>query len=123
MQGYTSSRAHLVDEMHRFDVLLNLHIARQRCDQARASFNEFRGLFLAEDEIDLLVGATPRQPEQPGAPEADAERLLSPVLAQLDRQIAQKTSVALEHGVHLALRRYMQKAESGPDLATALRVL
>jgi SpoVK/Ycf46/Vps4 family AAA+-type ATPase len=121
MQGYTSSRAHLVDAMHRFDVLLNLHIARQRCDQAHASFNEFRGLFLAEDDIDLLVGATPQQPGRPSTPEAGAVHMLSPVVAQLDRDIAQKTTLALEHGVHLALPRLVRLFQLTPfDVDTLL---
>ena len=121
MEGYKSSRAHLCDEMRRLDVLLNLHIARQRCDQTRASFNEFRGLFLAEDEIDLLVGATPRHPGRPSTPETDAERRLSPVIAQLDHQIAQKTSLALEHCVHLALPRLVRLFQLTPfDVDTLL---
>ena len=43
MQGYRNSREHVFDELHRLDLLLNVHIARQRRDPLYASFDQFRG--------------------------------------------------------------------------------
>ncbi|RPJ63046.1 MAG: hypothetical protein EHM23_02220, partial [Acidobacteria bacterium] len=57
MKIYQESREHLFDELRRLDLLLNLHAARQRIDPGRADFNQFRGLFISEEEIDLLLGA------------------------------------------------------------------
>jgi SpoVK/Ycf46/Vps4 family AAA+-type ATPase len=55
MECYTNSREHLFDELHRIDLMLNAQVARQRRDPAFAGFNEFRGLFISEEEIDVML--------------------------------------------------------------------
>nr|MDQ3806305.1 hypothetical protein [Acidobacteriota bacterium] len=62
MQAYRDSPEHLFDELRRLDLLLNLRVARLRSDPAFAGFTEFRGLFIAEGEIDAVLrpeGAPP----------------------------------------------------------------
>jgi hypothetical protein len=124
MQGYSSSRAHIYDEMQRLDALLHLYIARQRCDPARADFNEFRGLFLSEDEIDRLIVTTPPHPVGERTPEDDIVSALAPLITQLDHQIARKTAMARQQGVHLALPRLVQLFQLTPfDIDTLLLCL
>ena len=55
MAAYRTSCEHLFEELRRLDLVLNLQVARQRSDPGGPHFNEFRGLFIAEDEIDQLV--------------------------------------------------------------------
>ena len=54
MSAYRNSREHLFEELRRLDLVLNLAVARQRRDPTLAGFNEFRGLFISEDEIDVV---------------------------------------------------------------------
>jgi SpoVK/Ycf46/Vps4 family AAA+-type ATPase len=124
MQGYSSSRAHIYDEMQRLDALLHLYISRQRCDPARADFNEFRGLFLSEDEIDRLIVTTPPHPVGERTPEDNIVSALAPLITQLDHQIARKTAMAQQQGVHLALPRLVQLFQLTPfDIDTLLLCL
>src|SRR5262245_33668587 len=107
MQGYRNSQEHLFDELHCLDMLLNVHIARQRRDPLYTNFDQFRGVCISEEEIDQL---TVRRQVTPGcAAHAVAEVApLCAAIADLQQQIARKTAVALEHGVHLALPHLAQ---------------
>src|SRR3954471_12247783 len=58
MTAYRNSREHLFEELRRLDLVLSLAVARQRHDPTLAGFNEFRGLFISEDEIDNLLAGT-----------------------------------------------------------------
>ncbi len=115
MQAYRDSREHLFEELHRLDLVLNLQVARQRRDPAYTGFDEFRGLFISEAEIDGLLGEN-RQLPPPHAAEV-GEFALQPLLAaieQLERQIAWKTRAALEQGVMLALPLLAQLFQLAP---------
>src|ERR1044072_1874449 len=80
MSAYRNSREHLFDELRRLDLVLNLAVARQRRDPTLVGFNEFRGLFISEDEIDrLLAGADGRAAEPAPQDDAEGEKIDDPV--------------------------------------------
>ena len=121
MEGYRDSQEHVFDELRRIDLLLNAQIVRQRCDPVHAGFNEFRGLFLSEEEIDLLIG------ERKNALQNETDNIASELddlgkaIAQLESLIASKTATALEQGVHLALPRLIRLFNLTPfDVNTLL---
>ncbi|HEX8475986.1 MAG TPA: AAA family ATPase [Pyrinomonadaceae bacterium] len=107
---YHDSRQHLFEELRRLDLLLNLHIARRRRDAARAGFDEFRGLFISEDEIDILLARQHQHHDEPqsDAPDAnnnDAETaVLAATIEHLEKQIAAKTAASLRQGIRLPLQ-------------------
>lgn len=108
MQGYRNSQEHLFAELQRLDVLLNIHIMRQQRDPMYTNFNEFRGLFISKEEIDLLVGKNQQKPtDEPDKDALEVQTLFS-TITQLQDQITQKIVTAIKDGVHLSLVRLAQ---------------
>ncbi len=103
MESYRDGRQHLFDELGRLDLLLNVQIARQRRDPAYANFNEFRGLFISEEEIDLLADKAQCIPEVGSAEDEPEIQDLLATIEQREQEIARKTSLALEQEVYLPL--------------------
>src|SRR5215218_10216342 len=103
MSAYRNSREHLFEELRRLDLVLNLAVARQRRDPTLTGFNEFRGLFISEDEIDRLLaggGAAERAPQ-------DAAELgkLQEAVERAGQRTAALVAEAAGRGVSLALER------------------
>ena len=103
MSAYRNSREHLFEELRRLDLVLNLAVARQRRDPTLAGFNEFRGLFISEDEIDsLLAGGRAAGPASPD----DAEALkLEEAVERAGQRTAALVAESSRRGVSLALER------------------
>jgi SpoVK/Ycf46/Vps4 family AAA+-type ATPase len=99
MQAYSDSREHLFDELRRLDLLLNLGVARLRSDPAFASFNEFRGLFIAEDEIDAVLGG-----RRGGAPNAE-EAAIVEAIRRAEESVAARVAATVAAGTRLSLFR------------------
>ena len=108
MQGYRNSQEHIFEELHRLDLLLNRQVARQRNDPTYAGFNEFRGLFISDEEIDLLVGSKQSKPESDAAQGEAEMRRLCAAITQLEQRIATRAEAAVAQGVHLALPHLVQ---------------
>jgi hypothetical protein len=87
MTGYRDSREHLFDELRRIDLLLNAQVARQRRAPAFAGFNEFRGLFISETEIDAALNGGQSAPAGPREDDAEVAALQLAV-ARLEAEIA-----------------------------------
>jgi SpoVK/Ycf46/Vps4 family AAA+-type ATPase len=103
MTAYRNSREHLFEELRRLDLVLNLAVARQRHDPTLAGFNEFRGLFISEDEIDnLLAGARPTGDAQP---EENETLKLQEAIERAAGRTAAAVEGAARRGVGLALER------------------
>ncbi len=102
MNSYLNSREHLFDELRRLDLLLNIQVERVRRDPARQHFDQFRGLFIAENEIDSLCG---------DACSTLGDTLPEPSQTQLqairavEKRIAAHTTEALAQGMELSLPR------------------
>jgi SpoVK/Ycf46/Vps4 family AAA+-type ATPase len=122
MQGYRNSREHVFEELRRLDLLLNGQVARQRHDPTYAGFNEFRGLFISDEEIDLIVGQKKSESESDAARgEAEMSRLFA-AIAQLEHRIAIQTEAAVAQGVHLSLSRVVRLFHLTPFDVGALLV-
>jgi AAA+ superfamily predicted ATPase len=109
MEGYADVRAHVFDELHRLDLLLQLRVAHARRDPSRAAFDQFHGLFLSEEEIDAIVAPAGREP---ASPPDDAETLRR--IAAQERLIAERIVATPESGAALPLLRMTQLFELSP---------
>ena len=96
---------HLLDALHRLDVLLELRVLKFRQQHQLAEPREFRGLYIADEEIAAALqspaAAAGQQPmsEQ----EAQLEQELHSRLAELSQQIYYKTAASLRNGTVLYL--------------------
>jgi hypothetical protein len=99
-RGYASGREHLFDELRRLDLLLNLQVARQRRDPAFANFDQFRGVFISDAEIDRLVERG--SGHRPAAP-SKADEGLTRSIAGLVQEISGRAAEAMRAGVRLPL--------------------
>ena len=122
MPAYRNSREHLFEELYRLDLLLNVQIARRRRDPANAGFDEFRGLFISEQEIDQLVDGVRQSTPGPVTDDAAEIRSLQSAIQQREQQMAEKTKTALTEGVHLSLPRLAQLFNLAPFDVDALLV-
>ena len=104
MSAYRNSREHLFEELRRLDLVLNLAVGRRRRDPAHAGFNEFRGLFISEEEINNLL-ASSRQASPP-PPQADDEvERLSEAVGRAEGRCAALVAESKRRGAGLALER------------------
>ena len=100
MEYYRNSREHLFEELHRIDLMLNAQVARQRRDPVFAGFNEFRGLFISEEEIDLMLTEKNNRADDAKG-EADIAALRAGI-ERLEMTIARKTTATTkEHDLPL----------------------
>ncbi|RPJ61098.1 MAG: ATP-binding protein [Acidobacteria bacterium] len=121
MKIYQESREHLFDELRRLDLLLNLHAARQRIDPGRADFNQFRGLFISEEEIDLLLGA--KRSGKVALPKDAAEsRATERRMRRLQLRIRARVAASLRAGVRLSLPRLARLFRLSPFDVDALLI-
>lgn len=107
MQGYRNSLEHICDELRRLDLMLHVQVMRRRHDPVYANFNEFRGLFISEEEIDLMIGRERNDPESAAA-RGESEQMILTAIEQLEDQIAGKVLASQNQGVFLSLVRLAQ---------------
>ena len=120
MPVYRTSSEHLFEELRRLDLILNLEIARQRADPQAVRFNEFRGLFIAEDEIDPFVD----EKAERRLPDKELEARLSSLaqeIARAERTITENVAESHTAGLQLALPQLARLFELSPfDIDTLL---
>ncbi|HKS28225.1 MAG TPA: AAA family ATPase [Pyrinomonadaceae bacterium] len=126
-EPYADSREHLFDELRRLDLMLNLRVARQRQDPSFAGFNEFRGLFITEDEVDFITGRKGRDADldasRNGQHEAELNALAE-AIEQMERSIAMRTTATLRAGRQLSLLNLAELFQLAPfDLDVLLLCL
>ena len=105
MSAYRNSREHLFEELRRLDLVLNLAVARQRRDPTLTGFNEFRGLFISEDEIDRLLTGASGQPAEHASQEDEETSKLQEAVERAARRSAALVAESSKRGVSLALER------------------
>jgi SpoVK/Ycf46/Vps4 family AAA+-type ATPase len=103
MQGYRNSLEHLFDELRRLDLMLHVQVMRRRHDPAYVNFNEFRGLFISEEEIDLIAGRKKDELESNTVQDESEMRMILSAIEQLEEKIARKSLAAQGQGVCLSL--------------------
>jgi hypothetical protein len=56
MEGYANSLAHLVEELQRFDLRIRFQVQQVR-RKVPGTTHEFKGCYIAEEEIDAILAA------------------------------------------------------------------
>jgi AAA+ superfamily predicted ATPase len=102
--AFASSRQHLLAELERIDLLIAAEVARAR--RLHASDEQFRGLYISEEEVDALLRRPVGQPRWAGAAPADAEP--RPGLDEISRVNRARRDESVRRGVELRLDRLQQ---------------
>jgi len=100
MRGFENSMAHLMAEIERMDLRIRMQILRWRERIGQAADDEFRGLYISEQEMDSLLATGP----VPSAPETSS--LASPLsrsLQRIEAEIAARKAESLREGTALRL--------------------
>ena len=122
---FADSHQHLLAELARIDLLVRMRVLQLRQVDAHPD-DEFRGLYVSEEEVDALLTTPAGTP-----PWALAEKQPSPspqiaplrqVLARLTAQIATRTEASLQAGVELRLERVASLFSLSPRERDALLV-
>ena len=108
MRAFKDSLAHLLAEMERVDLLIRFQISR-RC-KLQAEDEQFRGLYISEQEIDALL-LKPIGVPQWLASKSEFPVDLSAELDQLEARIQERKQDSLGKGVELRLERLRQLFE------------
>lgn len=104
---YGNSLQHLLDELKRIDLLIRWQIHRLRKERLNDPREEFRGLFISEEEIDdiLKSNLNPSEEYSSRTPESAEADGFNEIFRELNTRITQRTSASLEKGVCLSLFR------------------
>jgi SpoVK/Ycf46/Vps4 family AAA+-type ATPase len=121
MPAYRTSCEHLFEELRRLDLALNLHIARRRGDPDGLRFNDFRGLFIAEEEIDRLVHSDSEQRSRDEQLEARLKTFAA-AITDAERAITQNVAESFRQGSQLSLPRLAQLFSLSPFDVDALLI-
>src|SRR5260370_6721222 len=93
MEPYQDSQEHLFEDLRRLGLLLQVPLEHVRCDPARQHFDQFRGLFISEAEIDAI--APGKNSDTPSADTAVAQRLTERI-HEAEARIAERTARSME---------------------------
>ncbi len=110
MSRFETSLEHLLAEAKRIDLMLRLRATELRLQRGDANWDELRGLYISEAEIeDLLSSALHCEPSPTTASPDDGPigRLVQ-ALSMLEEEISERRSGALNSGVELRLERLKQ---------------
>jgi len=103
-KGFQNSLEHLLVEMKRMELKLHLQVIKLRQGSDQTGDEQFRGLYISDDEIDKIVGSLPFQTEQSSyQPDNSAVASLAQSLKQLEEDIAEKEKESLRRGLTLRL--------------------
>ncbi|HEV2860978.1 MAG TPA: AAA family ATPase [Pyrinomonadaceae bacterium] len=97
MQAYQNSREHISDALLLLYLRLKARVEREKAEQARGAFNEYRGLVLTEDEILGLLQ------NMVGGPGEDTQAAGLAEIGKVEAEIAARLEESLAQGVRLTL--------------------
>jgi SpoVK/Ycf46/Vps4 family AAA+-type ATPase len=112
MLGYENSLEHLLEELQRIDLLIRLQILKFRM-MGREALDEFKGLYIAEDELDTILAEVGSCGARPEIDRAQLTPLLDH-LAALEAQIAAKKAASRRAGTALCLERLQAVFQLSP---------
>ena len=101
---FASSLQHLLAELERIDLLIAAEVARAR--RLHMDDEQFRGLYISETEVDLLLRQPAGQPRWAGTAPAPLEH--QSTLDELRRRNAQRREQSVHRGIELRLERLEQ---------------
>ncbi len=104
MIPYESSLEHLLAEARRIDLMLRREILKVRMERGQSSWDEFRGLYISESEVDGLLSSSPATVSMPAPASTEPGELaeLTRSLVGLEREISARVActrveLRLEH--------------------------
>lgn len=102
---YENSLQHLHNELKRIDLLIHYHIESLREERHNGSHDEFRGLFISEEEIDgiLKTNVDYDKSNNPSSPHRGETKELRNHLQELNNRISQNKAASLEKSIYLSL--------------------
>lgn len=83
--AYTGNFEHLLDELRWLDRILESAIQRFRAQRRNGEAGDFRGLYISDEEIDLLLQSS-REGPSPG--QSDSQEQISALRTEIDERIA-----------------------------------
>jgi ATP-dependent 26S proteasome regulatory subunit len=110
MTRFESSLDHLLAEVKRIDLTLYREVVRRRSQRREAKWDEFRGLYISEDEIDDLMSsgfeAVPSIMSEPS--EEEPIDRIDERLRELETEIGHQRQNSLSSGIELRLEHVKQ---------------
>lgn len=102
MNMFENSLEHLMAELERIDLLLRLQVMRVRQRNSQSNEDEFRGLYISEEDVAVLMARGLAVDDRADAPTA-SDSHFTVTLPRLEEEIAFKTAESLAGGVSLKL--------------------
>ncbi|MCI0528928.1 MAG: hypothetical protein L0Y56_15940, partial [Nitrospira sp.] len=102
IEYYEHSLQHLLEALHRLDLLIELRLLKFHRQHKGTAPQEFRGLYISDEEIaTALQSPTGSQPMS--EEDSQREKALRDRLAEINQHIHQKTVTSLRKGILLYL--------------------
>jgi len=106
LEYYATSLDHILAELERIDLLIQLQVGRAR--QLHATDENFQGLYIPEEEVDALLAAPAGLPRWATDPLPLAQAEVQTALDQLALKIAWRKTASKQRGIHLRLDQLAQ---------------
>lgn len=120
MEPYTSSLQHILAELERIDLLIQLQVWRAR--QLHAIDENFQGLYIPEEEVDALMAEPAGLPAWARMPLPLAQAEVQDALNQLSITIAAHKAESRRQGILLRLDRVQSLFQLSPFAVDVLLI-
>ena len=104
MDYFESSMQHLLSELERIDLLIRAQVAQAR--QIQSQDEQFRGLYISEQDIDALLARPIGSPHWFRAPGVSAQ--VETMCEHMNQDIERRKQTSMQQGVTLRLQRLQQ---------------
>ncbi|GAA6614772.1 ATP-binding protein [Scytonema sp. NUACC26] len=101
MEYYATSLQHILAELERIDLLIQVQIKRSR--QIQSSNEAFQGLYISEEELEQLLAKPIGVPRWANATTPLSADEVQNIFAQLTVDIQERKTQSLQHGITLRL--------------------
>ncbi len=109
MDAYANSQDYLLDELKRIDLVLFYHVQKSRQQRRGQGSDEFRGLYISEEEMDELFSQTSGKAlEQPGEPASADLRDITTAILQKAKDIEGRKKEAKKAGIIFPMDHLVQ---------------
>jgi SpoVK/Ycf46/Vps4 family AAA+-type ATPase len=109
MDRFDNSMEHLLAEAKRIDLLLRREIVKMRQLRSDGKWDEFRGLYISEEDIDGVLSASILASSPPSKSSDDPEaKRMDQLLGEYAAEVAQRKAESLRNGVSLRLEHLRQ---------------
>jgi len=119
-KGYKNSFEHLQEELRRIELIVHLGVLKFRT-MGRAAPDEFKNLYIAEEEIDAILSEEKSSRVKVGI-ESSAIETLRKEIASLESRIAEEKARSLREGTVLRLERLRDLFHLSPFEVDALLI-